>query len=117
MRSYSLILFLFILKILCLAVLAETEVFYVSPLCTKQGLITCPIGFEAACADEIIETTVPKCLFYENKYIPGCWKFIGVKKLDFALIPVGLPPGAMFEITGGGETYTLNREIVGCRKL
>ena len=28
-----------------------------------------------------------------------------------------LTPGSMINVIGGGETYTLNREIVGCKKL
>lgn len=112
-------LFLLIFFIECLitkAVSAEVETFLISPLCERET-ITCPDGYEAACADKISNDTKPKCLFYGDKYIPGCWKFVGIKKLDFSLFPANMPPTTMVKITGGGEVYTLNREIIGCRKL
>lgn len=93
------------------------EDFNLCPLCTDNGNIICPGGFEPACADENPGETEPKCVFLETKYMPGCWKFIGIKKLDFNLDSLMLSPTSMVEIIGGGETYTLNREIIGCKKL
>ena|SRR3989338_8216247 len=87
---------------------------YVCPLCTNEGKLTCPVGYEAICENEPIE---PKCVFLGNKYIAGCWKFVGVKKLDFDFNSIDFPPSLMIEVIGGGETYTLNRETIGCKKL
>lgn len=111
------ILFLSIMFTSGMNAVGETDSFQICPLCSKDGGITCPVGYEAGCQDETPGDTKPKCLFYGDKYIPGCWKFIGVKKLDFDFPSLGLPPTTMIKITGGGETYTLNREIVGCKKL
>ena len=86
----------------------------VCPLCTHEGKLTCPVGYQAICENEPIE---PKCVFLENKYVAGCWKFIGIKKLDFDFNSIDFPPSLMIEVIGGGETYTLNRETIGCRKL
>ena len=115
----------FFIFVLCLIVqtleisyaFANLENFSLCPLCNSEGIIICPAGFKAACANEKPDDTIPKCIFYENKYIPGCWKFIGVNKLDFNFGALKMPPSAMIEIIGGGETYTLNRDIVGCKKL
>lgn len=115
MRSYFLILFFLILIAFANKAFAEQE-FYLCPLCNGDK-VTCPKGFEAACADLVPGETVPKCIFFENKYIPGCWKFVGKKKLDLSLIPANMPPSTMIKVIGGGEIYTLNREIIGCKKL
>ena len=98
---------------------AQTQIkdFEVSPLCDISGSIICPDGFEVGCADELSLPTEPKCIFYGEKYIPGCLKFIGIKKIDLNLESLMISPGSMIEVIGGGETYTLNREIVGCKKL
>ena len=95
----------------------ETEAFFASPLCDMNGGIICPVGSEVGCADDISLATKPKCIFYENKYIPGCLKFAGIKKIDLNFEALMLTPSSMIKVIGGGETYTLNREIVGCRKL
>ena len=58
----------------------QIEAFEVSPLCDMNGGIICPEGFEVGCADDASLATEPKCIFYENKYIPGCLKFVGIKK-------------------------------------
>lgn len=116
---------IFVLVFICLltqivisiSAFAEPEHFSVCPLCSSEGVIICPIGYKAACENELPGDTVPKCIFYENKYVPGCWKFVGIKKIDFNLGSLKMPSTTMVEIIGGGETYTLNREIVGCKKL
>ena len=115
----------FILGILVLLLLltndtdAQTgiEAFEVSPLCDMDGGIICPVGFEIGCADDLSLATEPKCIFYEGKYIPGCLKFVGIKKIDLNFESLMLSPSSMIKVVGGGETYTLNREIVGCKKL
>ena len=115
----------FILSILILLFLviddtnAQTpiETFEVSPLCDMSGSIICPVGFEAGCVGGISLEVQPKCIFYEDKYIPGCLKFVEVKKIDLNFESLMLSPSSMIKVIGGGETYTLNREIVGCRKL
>ena len=95
----------------------ETESFNMCPLCSNQGELICPLGFEAACQNETPGDTEPKCILLEKKYMPGCWKFVGIKKLNLDFSGLMLSPTAMIEVIGGGETYTLNRDIVGCRKL
>ena len=95
----------------------QLETFELSPLCDMEGGITCPVGFEAGCADELYLETQPKCIFYGKKYIPGCLKFVGIKKIDLNFESLMLTPSSMIKVIGGGETYTLNREIVGCKKL
>ena len=93
------------------------ESFNMCPLCSNQGTLICPSGFEAACQNEIPGDTEPKCILFGKKYMPGCWKFVGIKKLDLGFSGLMLSPTAMVEVIGGGETYTLNREIIGCKKL
>jgi len=115
----------FILTVLILLFLvvcnsnAQTQIedFEVSPLCDINGSIICPDGFKVGCADDVSLATEPKCIFYGEKYIPGCLKFIGIKKIDLNLESLMLTPGSMIEVIGGGETYTLNRETVGCKRL
>ena len=97
--------------------ISAQEDFNLCPLCTDKGNIICPLGFEPVCADENPGETEPKCVFLETKYMPGCWKFIGIKKIDLNLESLMLSPTTMVKIIGGGETYTLNREIIGCKKL
>ena len=116
MRFHQLIIFLLTLNIAGLQCFAKTEQFKLSPLCNNDEIV-CPEGFEAACADEMPGDTTPKCLFLTDKYVPGCWKFIGMRNLDLSLLRNSLPPSAMVTITSGGQTYTLNRDIIGCRKL
>ena len=98
-------------------VIASSEDFDLCPLCDQFGEIICPNGYEAACASDEIPGPVPKCLLHNAKLIPGCWQFIGVQKIDLGLEHLMPFPNSMVEIIGGGETYTLNREIVGCKKL
>ena len=118
MKLFFLIFILFtLLPVTGTCARATAESFFVCPLCSMDGIITCPIGFEAACADQIPNITEPKCVFLENKYVPGCWKFVGIKKLDLNFNPSNMPPSFMIDIIGGGETYTVDREAVGCRKL
>lgn len=92
------------------------EQFKLSPLCTVGGEIICPDSYVAACADEVLGDTIPKCILFNNKYIPGCWKFTGHKNIDFSLIPSESFPSAMVKITSAGDVYTLNRDIIGCKE-
>lgn len=117
MRLLLVILSLLILFVCDIKAQAVTDDFVVSPLCDINGTIVCPVGYEAGCADESLKSTEPKCIFYNEKFISGCLKFVGVKKIDINFETLMLSPGSMVKIIGGGETYTLNREIVGCKKL
>ena len=113
--SILVFLFLFVIDI---KAQTQIETFVTCPLCDMNGGIICPDGFEVSCLDDLsLATQQPKCIFYGDKYIPGCLKFVGIKKIDLGLEKLMLTPGTMVEVIGGGETYTLNREIVGCRKL
>ena len=96
---------------------AEKSSISICPLCSNQGELICPLGFEAACQNETPGDTEPKCILLEKKYMPGCWKFVGIKKMDINFDSLKMPPSTMIKIIGGGETYTLNRETIGCRKL
>lgn len=91
--------------------------FDVCPLCTNFGELTCPNGYKIICADKTPGETEPKCLFLENKFVPGCWKYAGKRSIDFSILPGNMPPSTMIKITGGGDVYVLNREIIGCKKL
>ena len=102
---------------LLLACPSFAQSFDLYPLCTTVGDITCPDGYLASCEDEINEKSEPRCLFYGSMHVPGCWKYIGKKSIDFSFLPNNLPSSAMIKITGGGDVFTLNREIVGCKKL
>ncbi|OGI18567.1 MAG: hypothetical protein A3B68_02240 [Candidatus Melainabacteria bacterium RIFCSPHIGHO2_02_FULL_34_12] len=117
MRYYLIILILLVFVFCKQSALASLDETLVCPLCSFEGNVLCPEGFEATCQDENPDETEPKCVFFENKYVPGCWKFIGIKKMDFNLGALNMPPSVMIDIVGGGETYTLNREIIGCKKL
>ena len=110
------ILVLFFLIIGSVKAQTEIEAFELSPLCDINGGIICPVDFEVGCADDLSLATEPKCIFYEDKFIPGCLKFVGIKKIDLDFESLMLTPGSMIKVIGGGETYTLNREIVGCKK-
>ena len=112
--SILIFLFLFVIDI---KAQTQIEIFVTCPLCDMNGGIICPDGFEVGCADDLSLATEPKCIFYEDKYIPGCLKFVGIKKIDLNFESLMLSPSSMIKVIGGGETYTLNREIVGCRKL
>ena len=116
MRFLSLLILLILFT---RSVVAQTQAdsFELSPLCDVSGAIICPSGFEAGCADGVSLVLQPKCIFYEGKYIPGCLKFEKIEKIDLNFEKLMLSPGSMIEVIGGGETYTLNRETVGCRKL
>lgn len=107
------ILFL-VFQIICMP-FVKAEDFTMCPLCTKEGEITCPNGYAPACNDKVPFNSKPTCIFYGDRFVSGCWKFEKMQKLDLGLDK--LFPGAKVEIIGGGQTYTLNREIVGCRKL
>lgn len=93
----------------------NAESFNLCPLCTKHGEVICPGGYEPACP-ESTEVLEPKCIFYGARYVPGCYKYVGIQKLDLDFSG-GLPKGYKVDVIGGGETYTLDREIVGCKKL
>ena len=95
---------------------AETE-FYLCPLCDQSGNIICPAGYEAGCLNSNVDGSLPKCLFLDGMYAPGCWKFEGIKKIDIGIDPSIFPPSWMAMIEGGGETYTVNKDTVGCKKL
>lgn len=96
---------------------ANDIAFDVCPICTTDGQLICPVGFEAVCQNEVQDKTEPKCLFQGNQYIAGCWKYAGYKKLDFNFLQPPPPSTMMIEVIGGGEIYTLNREIIGCKRL
>ncbi len=118
-KQRKFVILFFLVLVICFNVSSALAVSELSlcPLCDRAGQIICPEGFEAICSDETANTYEPKCIFYGDKYIPGCWKFVGINKLNFDLMPANMPPSIMIDIIGGGETYTLNREIVGCKKL
>lgn len=115
----------FFLKILLLLIFlisinnahSEDEVFSICPLCTQYGKITCPDGLEVFCENKIQNETEPKCIFLGKSYVPGCWMAAGYKKMDLSLLNFNLPSSAMVKITGDGQVYTLDREIIGCRKV
>ena len=114
--SFFLILILIFYSFNCKAS-EETEISTICPLCSYDAKLICPIGFTAICEGEDSHKLEPKCIFYENKYMPGCWKFAGINKINLNLVPANMPPSTMIKIIGGGETYTFNREIIGCKKL
>ncbi len=99
--------------------IAQTQIddFELSPLCDSNGALVCPLGYEAGCANGGSLSTEPKCIFYGDKFISGCLKFEKIQKIDLNFENLMLSPGSMIEVIGGGETYTLNREAVGCRRL
>ena len=90
---------------------------FVCPLCTHEGILTCPSGFIAFCDEKDAANIEPRCVFLENKYVAGCWKFIGIKKMDLNFNSIDFPPSLMIEVIGGGETYTLNKDTISCKKL
>ena len=109
--------FLFIFYFFCIFfnfLFARAESFNICPLCLTDGVITCPDGYEPACPEEELK---PKCVFYEKRYVPGCLQFIGLKKIDLGYLKFNLPSSYMVQIVGGGETFTLNREIIGCKLI
>ena len=116
MRFFS-ILILLIFFVSSASAETSIESFIVSPLCDTRGSIICPDGLKADCADESSSSTQPRCIFYGDKYISGCLKFEKIQKIDLNFDALMLTPGSMIKVIGGGETYTLNREIVGCKKL
>ena len=116
-RFVFIFLVLFFLVVGSINAQTEIETFVLSPLCDMNGKLTCPDGFEVGCADDLSGVTKPQCIFYEGKYVSGCLKFIGIQKIDLNLEALMISPGSMVKIIGGGETYTLNKETVGCRKL
>ena len=100
-----------------LSTFSQQAAFDVYPLCNIEGNLTCPEGFKADCLNEGTNTGQPKCIVYNGKFIPGCWTFTGINKIDLDFNALMLFPGAMVEVIGGGETYKLNRETIGCKKL
>ena len=108
---------LLLLLIFFLPLNLHAESFDLCPLCSMSGDVICPGGFEPACENEVPYSIEPKCVFLENKYVPGCFKFVKVEKREIDFSGWKMPPGAMIEVIGGGETYTLNRETIGCKKL
>ena len=115
MRFILLLIFLFASS--C-KVFSEISLFEVCPLCTNNGSIICPVGYEVGCKDETPGETEPRCLFLGSKYVPGCWKYEGVEYIDFSLVNANMPPSTMIKINNDGvKKYTLNREIVGCKKI
>ena len=113
--SNYLISFLFIFNILfCEQTRAyEMEQIKLCPMCTKEGAIICPFGFKPWCNSNAQEK--PLCLYYGNKYLPGCFKFVGKTNLNF-VFPESLIPGFTAKVTGGGDTFTLNTDTVSCKK-
>ncbi len=109
-------IFLNFLPVQCQEITQDID-FDVCPLCTNYGELTCPSGYKVICADKVRGETEPKCLFLESRFIPGCWKHAGKKSIDFSILPGNMPPSTMIKITGGGDVYVLNREIIGCKKL
>jgi len=102
----------------CLPGFCEVEVNSVYPTCSKEGQLLCPSGYEPSCKEEEdLVKTEPKCFFYIDKHVPCCMKFTGIKKLDLGLEKLMLSPNTMVKIIGGGETYTLNREAIFCKKI
>ncbi len=87
----------------------------VYPVCSQGGNLLCPDDFEPACIDK--QFSEPKCILLGSMFIPGCWKFIGIKKIDLGLDKLKMPGSTMVEIIGGGETYTLDREGVFCKRI
>ena len=112
-----LILLSFLISLTSLPVSAESEDFSMCPLCDRLGNVTCPFGYEAGCQRLNAEISEPKCIFLENTYVSGCLTFIGIKKIEGLDVLFMLGPNVKAEITGGGETYTLNREAIGCKRL
>ena len=119
MKKNKLLLLSILFYLATINQIASTEdgPFFVCPVCSNTGEVLCPPDSTAGCINATPEETVPKCVFLENKYVAGCWKFIGTKKLDFDFTKLNMPPSVMINVIGGGETYTLNRETIGCRKL
>lgn len=116
-KALKLLAILFCFAITNQIAYAEGGEFSVCPLCSNTGEVLCPLGSTAGCINDTPEETIPKCVFYGDRYVAGCWKFIGIKKLDLDFSKLGMPPSLMIDVIGGGETYTLNRETIGCRKL
>lgn len=88
----------------------------VYPICSKHGEIVCPDDFSPYCPDDKELKSEPKCVLIGSMFVPGCWQFIGIKKIDLGLEKMMLSPTTMVKVIGGGETYTLNRETVFCKK-
>lgn len=111
------LIFLFLLILFTVSSSSAETVFYLCPLCDQNGNITCPEGYQADCLNSNIDGSLPRCVFLDSMYTPGCWKFEGIKKIDIGFDLSMFPPSWMAMIEGGGETYTLNRDTVGCKKL
>lgn len=89
----------------------------VYPVCSKSGDIICPDNFSPYCPEDKENKGIPKCVLIGSMFIPGCWQFEGIKKIDLGLEKMMLSPTTMVKVIGGGETYTLNRETVFCKRI
>jgi hypothetical protein len=106
------------LFLFCLPGFSQVKDNSVYPTCDKNGQLLCPDGYEPSCKEEEdLVKTEPKCFFYIDKHVPCCMKFAGIKKLDLGLEKLMLGPTSMVKVIGGGETYTLNREAIFCKKI
>ena len=83
----------------------------VCPLCSSQGALICPPGYEVSCSEE--ELSIPQCIFLDKKFIPGCYKFKGYETLNLGF--PDLPAKAMIKVSTDSKVYTLNREIINCK--
>lgn len=88
----------------------------VYPVCSKSGEIVCPDNYLPFCPENKEKSASPKCIQLGSMFVPGCWQFEGIKKIDLGLEKMMLSPSTMVKVIGGGETYTLNRETVFCKK-
>lgn len=88
----------------------------VYPVCIK-GEIACPDNFLPYCPEDKEKSGTPKCVQIGSMFIPGCWQLVGIKKIDLGFEKMMLSPTTMVKVIGGGETYTLNRETVFCKRI
>lgn len=88
----------------------------VYPVCSKSGEVVCPDNFSPYCPEDKEIKGTPKCILIGSMFVPGCWIFVGIKKIDLGLEKMMLSPTTMVKVIGGGETYTLNRETIFCKK-
>lgn len=86
----------------------------VCPMCSMDGLVTCPNGFEITCEAE--ENSQPQCIFLGSMYVPGCYKYQRDENIDLSFLQKQMPPSTMTKIIGKSQVFTLNREAIGCKK-
>ncbi len=110
----SLLLIFVCFNSFCLAQDKDTSI---SPICSKTGNLICPENYVPDCIRKEDEKIDPRCVFYMNKYMPFCAKFAGIKKIDLGLEKLMLSPSTMIKVIGGGEAYTLNNEIIFCKRI